>query len=141
MQIEELSLKEVALRLNSAGCGTLGTLFSFMILKASKADNFRSAILIAMETLDKRSGAKIGDKTMADAFLPWALTLIDGGGFSEAAREAHLGAERTTNLEGKRGRSIYAGHKALGTQDPGAYITSIILEQISEYCEREGIEI
>lgn len=79
----------------------------------------------ALEDLSDMSGAKVGDKTMMDAFIPAceAIAACEGDEaalFDAAAQAAEAGAENTKNFASKFGRAKSYGDKTIGTPDAGA---------------------
>lgn len=79
----------------------------------------------ALNELDDISGAKIGDKTMMDAFIPAieAIRACEGDEaalFVAAAEAAKQGAENSKNFPSKFGRAKSYGDKTIGTPDAGA---------------------
>lgn len=87
-----------------------------------------------------RGGAKPGDKTMVDAWVPAATAATaaaaagknEKGVLTAAAEAAHAGAQHTENLESRRGRSAKLGERSLGHIDPGAASAAIILTAMLE---------
>ncbi|HSX76185.1 MAG TPA: dihydroxyacetone kinase subunit DhaL, partial [Shinella sp.] len=87
-----------------------------------------------------RGGAKPGDKTMLDAWVPAAEAAIaaaDKGAdekavLKAAAAAARAGMEHTAELESRRGRSAKLGARSLGHVDPGAASAAIVLAAMSE---------
>lgn len=87
-----------------------------------------------------RGGAKPGDKTMLDAWVPAAKAAIaaaDKGAderavLKAAAAAARAGMEHTAELESRRGRSAKLGARSLGHLDPGAASAAIVLAAMSE---------
>lgn len=79
----------------------------------------------ALEDLSDMSGAKVGDKTMMDAFIPACEAIAACGGdeaalFDAAAQAAEAGAENTKNFASKFGRAKSYGDKTIGMPDAGA---------------------
>lgn len=87
-----------------------------------------------------RGGAKLGDKTMIDAWLPAAEAAVNAAqsGGDElavltAARDAaKAGAEHTATLESKRGRSAKLGTRSVGHIDPGALSAYMIIRAMTD---------
>ena len=97
----------------------------------------------SLEKIMKLGGAKPGDKTMVDAFYPAVKSLEDSaskgisikealGKMSEAARS---GADSTKDMIASKGRSSYAGERALGYEDAGANTVYFIIRAIYEEIE------
>jgi len=82
-----------------------------------------------------RGGAKPGDKTMLDAWVPAgkAAVLAGDDGADEravlqaAADAARAGRDETATFESSRGRSAKLGARSLGHIDPGAASAALIL--------------
>ncbi len=78
--------------------------------------------------------AAVGDKTMVDALVPFAATLvreIDGAAplasaWADAAAAATRAARDTADLLPRMGRARTHGHNAVGTPDPGAMSLALI---------------
>ncbi len=89
--------------------------------------------------LQKQSRAKVGDKTMMDAFLPAleALKTSDPalgikGAFQKAAEAAAAGAEATKGMRAKFGRARNLGDRVIGHPDPGAVSVSLLFKGFAE---------
>jgi D-erythrulose 4-kinase len=84
--------------------------------------------------------AAVGDKTMVDALVPFADTLVErvnagdrlADAWSHAARAATAAAEQTKDLMPMLGRARAHGDKALGVQDPGAVSLALIVERVQQ---------
>lgn len=77
----------------------------------------------AIAALGKYTPAKIGDRTMMDALLPFVAALRNEN-ISAAAAAAKAGAESTKHMQASLGRTVYVGGESewLGQiPDPGAY--------------------
>ncbi|HEX6075686.1 MAG TPA: dihydroxyacetone kinase family protein [Micromonosporaceae bacterium] len=85
-------------------------------------------------------GARVGDKTLLDALLPFVAVLEGGAAtntplgpvWQQAAREAHQAAERTRELVPKVGRARPLGERSLGTPDPGAVSLALCVRAVGE---------
>ena len=131
--MEEFSFRKIGMALNSAGCGTLGTLWSFLLMRLGSATNLGEGMVILRGGLHDHSAARKGDKTMVDALLPWIESLENGSSWDDAAEKARGGAMSTVNMPSQRGRGKYVGDKSLGIIDPGAYATALVLSEVSEF--------
>lgn len=89
--------------------------------------------------LARQSRAKVGDKTMMDAFLP-ALDALKAAvpsgsihtALQQAAAAAAAGAEATKPLQAKFGRARNLGERVIGHMDPGAVSVSLLFKGFSE---------
>lgn len=95
--------------------------------------------------LQKQSRAKVGDKTMMDAFLP-ALEAMKAAPSGEtpaailarAATAAAQGADATAGMRAKFGRARNLGDRVLGHRDPGAVSISLLFKGFSEGATAPG---
>lgn len=83
-------------------------------------------------------GAKIGDKTLLDALLPFSEKLAESSeelpaAWATAAQTAKQSAEETAALSPKKGRARPLAEKSVGHPDPGAVSMSMILELVGKY--------
>lgn len=86
--------------------------------------------------IKERGQAEVGDKTMIDTLVPAAEKLeasfAESSNFMTAFKEAVVagkdGMESTKDILSKRGRSSRLGERSLGTIDPGAASSFMILE-------------
>lgn len=97
-----------------------------------------SGIVAAKAAVMDYGKAKVGDKTMVDALVPFADTLaerLDAGesltdAWRRAAAAATTAAEATADLIPGMGRARSHGAKSLGTPDPGAVSLALIAERV-----------
>ena len=94
----------------------------------------------SLEEMNDVSGAKIGDKTMMDAFIP-AVTAITTsksdikGMFKEAAIASEQGCEDTKNYISKFGRAKSYKEKTLGFKDAGAVSMNLLFQGFAKSFE------
>lgn len=141
-------LNSIGRELIAAGGGAGTTFYGAAFLAAGKvagtAAEIDAALLAnmfsaALEDIRKRGGARRGDKTMIDALEPavenFQQSVSEGNDINEALQSAAAGAKAgaiaTKQMLGKRGRSLYAGERALGTPDPGAASAYLIFSAIA----------
>ncbi len=93
----------------------------------------------AVSGIQKRGGAKRGDKTLLDALIPATEALRAAAhrgdeirmAFQSAARAAAQGAEDTKNITATKGRASYVGERSLSYPDAGAMAVGIIFMQMT----------
>ena len=125
-----------------------GTMFISGIVDREKHETldlcgFAEIFRKSLDALKKRGKAKVGDKTMIDAFEPAVCGLEEAAakrrsladGFALAAQKAEAGAEYTKTVRAKFGRAKYYGDKSIGLQDPGAVSVRIIFQAMSEWIQ------
>ncbi|HVT70812.1 MAG TPA: DAK2 domain-containing protein, partial [Trebonia sp.] len=97
-----------------------------------------AAVRAFAESVARRGGAAVGDKTMIDAIVPFAeelsaalsrgLPVADA--WRSAASAARAAAERTADYAASRGRSRTHGDRSVGTPDPGAVSFALIVSSV-----------
>lgn len=100
----------------------------------------------SLEAIQKRGNAKLGDKTMVDAFAP-ACAAMDGytgENFAElfacAAEAAYQGMENTKMYVAKFGRAKSLMDRAIGFQDAGATSVWLIWQAAADWSrEKEAM--
>lgn len=113
--------------------GTSGALYCIFLtaLASSLAseDSVAKALKQALEELCQYTNARVGDRTMMDALIPFVDTLVMEGDVELATAKAKQGVEGTKMLEAKLGRSSYLDESATrGVPDPGAYGLLVLLQ-------------
>ena len=142
-------LKKVAQTLTKKIGGTSGPIWGTGFLRAAKAaegqESLDGATVVemlraAVQGIQDRGKAELGDKTLIDAIVPGTDALessVQNGSsgadaakaFAEAARQA---AEETTDLQARRGRASYTGERSKGSPDAGAMAVAIIAEELTD---------
>lgn len=97
-----------------------------------------TALIRAVESVERLGGASLGDKTMVDAAVPFRQSLAEQQGASAAeavtaaAAEAREAAEQTSDLTAQVGRARVLGEKSVGTADPGAVSFGMVVTRVAE---------
>ena len=142
-------IKRMGTTLAGAGCGS-GPIFYGLAIRAA-GDSFEktgvgdavtvvAALEAGLAAIKEKGGARVGDKTMVDAFEPAVLAFraeADRGSsvadaFARAAEAAEVGMKATTDMIGVKGRGFHAGERGLGHQDPGATSCRLLFLSIAE---------
>ena len=139
-----IMLKECSLTIFEHCGGASGPIWGSAFSGAARGANgkvelnlseYKDMFFSAIESIQKRGGAKQGDKTLLDALIPAAQSLEKslevGVGLQAAlldsAKAAVQGAEETKNMIASRGRASYVGERSLQYPDAGAQAIGIIL--------------
>lgn len=127
--------------------GTSGVLWGASLEAAANriddaADRLEPADLIQAvrafaDSMVTLGGAKVGDKTLLDALLPFADALEESEAplaeaWSAATQVAKDSAEKTSELRPQKGRARPLAEKSVGHPDPGAVSMAMILELIGQ---------
>jgi dihydroxyacetone kinase phosphoprotein-dependent L subunit len=108
-------------------------------------DDLDKMLTAAIEGIQKRGGAQLGDKTLIDALIPIRDTVREHVAKPDAnAREvlqkatevANDAIERTKGLVAKRGRQQFTGERSIGTPDPGIVA---IATMMNDLCAQFGV--
>lgn len=99
----------------------------------------------AVEGIQKRGGAKLGDKTLLDALIPAAAAQRKSAENGEAllvsmrkgAEAAVQGAEQTKDIVASKGRASYVGERSLSHPDAGATAIGILFTGIVDRMEQQ----
>ena len=108
-------------------------------------DDLDKMLAAAIEGIQKRGGAQLGDKTLLDALIPIRDIVHEHVGKPEAdARDvlqratqvANDAIEGTKGLVAKRGRQQFTGDRSIGTPDPGIVAIATMMNDI---CAEFGV--
>ncbi len=100
----------------------------------------------AIEGIQARGGAKLGDKTLLDALIPVHEQLKAhaaagnadlGAVLKDAADAADEAIDATRSLVAHRGRASQVGERSSGTPDPGIVAIATILQ---DWCTEFGVQ-
>lgn len=99
----------------------------------------------AIEGIQKRGGAQLGDKTLLDAVIPIRDIVHDNAGkdvdardvLRQATQAANDAIERTKPWVAKRGRQQFTGDRSKGTPDPGIVAIATMMNDI---CTEFGVQ-
>ncbi|TKA31912.1 hypothetical protein B0A54_14806 [Friedmanniomyces endolithicus] len=117
--------------------GTSGALYCIYLTALASAlaseTTVAAALKEALGQLMKYTRARLGDRTMMDALIPFVETLSRTGDVGQAVREMKEGVEGTKTMEASLGRSAYLDESATrGVPDPGAYGLLVLLRGMAE---------
>ena len=104
-------------------------------------DDLAAMLGSAIEGIQARGGAQLGDKTLLDALIPVHARLKAGGekgaALKEAADAADTAIDETRSLVAHRGRASQVGERSANTPDPGIVAIATILQ---DWCKEYGVE-
>lgn len=111
---------------------------------APTAAGCAAAVTAAQEAIARFGKARLGDKTMVDALVPFTESLgrrvEDGASLAEAwqkaAEDAADAARRTADLVPKIGRARPHIEKSLGSPDPGAVSLALAVTAVGQVLKR-----
>ncbi|OMH82260.1 Dihydroxyacetone kinase 1 [Zancudomyces culisetae] len=83
-------------------------------------DQWADALINGLETIQRYSTARVGDRTIIDALSPLVFEYKKSGDLNKALEAAKIGAEETKEMKPKRGRAVYVGNSGKGVPDAGA---------------------
>jgi len=140
--------RNVGMTLLSNIGGAAGAIFGSLFIGIGKgfagAESFTSqawadALTSGLNSVIKRGGAKVGDKTMIDALVPAVKTAT--ANVSEplsvltelSYQSAKEGMEKTKDYIATTGKAKTLGDRSLGFPDPGAISMFLIIKFMNEY--------
>jgi dihydroxyacetone kinase-like protein len=142
-------LKEVAMAFLNAVGSSVGPLYATAFIRGSAALQGKTELTredlvsfweAAIQGIQERGKAKVGDKTMMDTWYPVLDVLKSQGGeqdvFDKALVEAEKGMKSTENLLSQLGRSSRLGDRSLGHKDPGAVSAYYIFDTFVQYVHK-----
>lgn len=102
---------------------------------------YAAMLQAAVDAIQKRGNAQLGDKTLLDALIPAVVSLADSAAkdadmleaLVASAAAAREGAERTKTMVASRGRASYVGERSLDHPDAGAMALGIIFTEVVEH--------
>ena len=94
----------------------------------------------AVDGIQKRGGAKLGDKTLLDALIPTVESLKNSAQAGEdmlaamkkGAQAAVEGAEKSKQMVATKGRASYVGERSVNYPDAGAVAIGVIFTEITK---------
>ncbi|WP_433175517.1 dihydroxyacetone kinase subunit DhaL [Actinoallomurus sp. CA-150999] len=141
-------LTKTGTALSSSVGGAAGPLYGMAFRAIGKqltepsvtAEQLLAALRAGLEAVQKLGAARLGDKTMIDAFGPAVEAFeaaVRGGAAlstsaSAAADAAEEGMRATIPMIARKGRASYLGPRSQGHQDPGATSTALIFRALAE---------
>jgi dihydroxyacetone kinase len=132
--------------------GTSGALWSAALIGIAKAfgnkesysrDDVVAGVIAMRDAIVDLGKAKLGDKTMVDALIPFtdAFTAACAAGdalprcLARAAEQASRAAEQTASLSPRKGRARPLAERSVGHPDPGAISFALIMTGLANYFE------
>jgi len=137
---------------NVGGCS--GPIWGTGFMRAGALSKDRTSITLedldkmltaAIEGIQKRGGAQLGDKTLLDSVIPIRDIVRDGAAkdtdpldvLRQATQTANDSIERTKPWVAKRGRQQFTGDRSANTPDPGIVAIATMLNDI---CAKFGVQ-
>ena len=136
---------------NVGGCS--GPIWGTGFMRAGALSKDRTSITLedldkmltaAIEGIQKRGGAQLGDKTLLDSVIPIRDIVREGAAkdtdpgevLRQATQVANDAIERTKPWVAKRGRQQFTGDRSAGTPDPGIVA---IATMMNDLCKQFGV--
>lgn len=147
-------LLKIAMLVSKHVGGSSGPIWGTGFMKAAMLTRGKEAITLAelaemlgsaIEGIQARGGAKLGDKTLLDALIPVHEKLREhaaggspdlGAALKDAADEAENAIDATRTLVAHRGRASQVGERSANTPDPGIVSIAVILQ---DWCNEFGV--
>jgi len=126
---------QLVMKVGGASGPLYGTLFMTLgkqIGAAPDAAEAARAFATAITAVKARGKSDTGQKTMLDVLAP-VQAALEAGGDDLAARlpvVAARAAEATIPMQAQRGRASFLGERSIGTMDPGARSSALLVAAI-----------
>jgi len=145
-------LMKSGMAFNRKAASTFGALYATMMMRMAKVAKGLDEIGIpelaemleaAVQGVQDRGKAHLGDKTMLDALVPAAAALTAaseaGESLAEGLRLATAAAEKgmreTVDMKAKIGRASWFSERTVGVQDPGATAVAMMIRSLSAFVQ------
>ena len=129
----QAGFKNIAMALISTVGGAsgplYGTAFLEMAKKSSSTDDLGELLKAALAGIQKRGGAKPGDKTMIDV---WSELVPEVKAGTLSKDKIERAVESTKDMVAKKGRASYLGERSKGHVDPGSESSGYLFEALLE---------
>jgi dihydroxyacetone kinase-like protein len=134
--------KTIGMAIMSTSGGASGAVFGTFFMQAAgplhtatlDAQQFIAGMQAGLSAVEKRGGAKAGDKTVIDALIPAIERAQEVSKddvvacLSAAASGAAEGVAATVNMLAATGKARSLGERSIGHPDPGAITMTVFLE-------------
>lgn len=137
------AVMRIAHAVESSMDGTSGALYELFFtalasavqaLQATEMDlpAWAEAAAAALKRLQRMTPARVGDRTVMDALVPYIETLSEAKAVEPAVEAARKGRDETKGMEASLGRAVYvAGENWSKVPDPGAEGIVAIVEGLA----------
>lgn len=142
-------LNKIAMLLLSNVGGASGALYSTALMRGASylknCDTINEKTIgetfsAMIKGIEERGKSTVGEKTMLDTLVPaseaFNTAAEKGCNLEECFQQTYTagkkGMEYTKNIKATKGRASYLGDRSIGTLDPGAVSSYLILETIKE---------
>ncbi|MDB5661798.1 MAG: dhaL [Sphingomonas bacterium] len=137
---------------NVGGCS--GPIWGTGFMRAAMLSKEKTSVTLAeleemltaaIDGIQQRGGAKLGDKTLLDALIPVRDTVKEHAAsgtadtaivLSDATAAAEEAIEHTKDMVARRGRQSFTGDRSIGSLDPGIVAIATILQDL---CTEFGV--
>ncbi|MCU9533657.1 dihydroxyacetone kinase subunit DhaL [Streptococcus sp. CSL10205-OR2] len=124
--------KVVSMQLISKVGGASGPLYGSAFMALAKADESVSLVdqlQSALDMIQKRGKAELGEKTMVDVWIPIIEAIKKNQLTFEVIDEKVLA---TKDLLATKGRASYVGERSIGHIDPGSFSSGLLFKAMIE---------
>ncbi|MGI0518127.1 dihydroxyacetone kinase subunit L [Treponema denticola] len=144
-----LGILKAAMAFNEKAPSSLGTILSFGLMAMGKAfkgkqDLTREELVSGFskfnEEIMEKGGAKPGEKTIIDTFVPVEKFIRENLGkipdrelIKESEKIAKEGSDSTRNMKSVHGRAAYYAEKSIGVLDGGSYAGYLVFKALNNY--------
>lgn len=147
-------LLKIAMLVSKHVGGSSGPIWGTGFMKAAMLTRGKESITLAelgnmlgsaIEGIQARGGAQLGDKTLLDALIPVHEKIKEhaaggndlGAALKDSTQAADEAIDQTRSFIAHRGRASQVGERSANTPDPGIVAIATILQ---DWCKEYGVE-
>lgn len=128
-EVFKVTAMSIMNKVGGASGALYGTAFLEIAKASRKTQDLAEMLDHSISKLESRGGAKLGDKTMLDTWIPATLAIHKNILNKEIIDEA---VNKTKEITASKGRSSYIGDRSLGYPDLGALSSGYLFESLLE---------
>lgn len=132
-EVFKVTAMSIMNKVGGASGALYGTAFLEMARASRKTENLAELLQASVDKLQVRGGAKLGDKTMLDTWIPVTESVKNNQLTEDVISNA---VDETKSIRASKGRSSYIGDRSIGYPDLGALSSSYLFQSL---LETEGI--
>ena len=128
-EVFKVTAMSIMNKVGGASGALYGTAFLEMARKSRESENLVDMLQASVDKLMVRGGAKLGDKTMLDTWIPVTQAIKENRLDEDTIQ---LAVDNTKSIRASKGRSSYIGDRSIGYPDLGALSSSYLFESLLE---------
>ncbi|MGR3742330.1 dihydroxyacetone kinase subunit DhaL [Companilactobacillus sp. DQM5] len=128
-EVFKVTAMSIMNKVGGASGALYGTAFLEMARESRNSEKLTDMLQASVDKLMKRGGAKLGDKTMLDTWIPVTQAIKENRLDEDTIQ---LAVDNTKSIRASKGRSSYIGDRSIGYPDLGALSSSYLFQSLLE---------